>query len=1232
MKEEYKTKLLDKGIKVLSKWKARYIIVEENNYEDLAPNDDVKGEKEILTLIKQSLKNPKVKNLAITGSYGSGKSSVLRTFEKQNSEYGYLNISLASFKEICENNEVKNSNNNPIGNFKILDINEVEKSIIQQIFYRVEDSKIPNSRFKRIKADSKSLVWELYLKSFFIFLWAVSVIILFKGKSLELESIIFQNLFLQIIFVSGCLLFLKDILEIIYKKGIDKVKLKDLEIDLCEKDEGSILNKHLDEILYFFEVTNYDVVVIEDLDRFSNTEIFTKLREINTLINNFEKINRKVTFVYAIKDDIFVDKKERTKFFDFIIPIIPVINSSNSESILMNKLGEYRISSSFISNISLYVDDMRMLKNIRNEFLMYKSRLNYIKDYNKLFAMIVYKNLYPKDFSRLHLNEGNIYEIFRNKKALIEKESKKIEERIKEIKEKLWKLGDESLKNLKELRKVYVGALLEKVPLITKVQLESNYQPLSFLLSENNFNYLKENRITNYISSNSSYAQRLNLAFKELEMLVDENVSYEERVKNITLKEEGKSNKLKLEIERLEKDKKKLQHISLQEILRNTDNDEVFNDEVKSNKLLLFLIRNGWIDEMYHEYISYFYPGSLTNEDKEFLTSIKAGEKLVPDFRLSKLSKIIEKLQLDDYKRRNILNLDLLDYLEKNFEKFSYQYNEVISLLCDESEESINFIELYKEYSGDKPFFIKCLCNKWSNIWNFIESNSVFTKEKKGKYLEDILNYGDLKDIVKINENGILEKTIVMNEEFFELNIDRSKLEVVIKELELKFKRLNISSEKTETFNYIYENNYYEINKKNIELILEKLDSSVSSNNLYSANYTTIRNSKCKKLIGYVDTNLEYYLENVFLEVENNLNESEGVLIDLLDNEKVSKELKESVIKKENTKISFLYCVPKELWEMIIKNNKIKAEWKNIIDYFKEVQEIDETIAIFLNQKENYEDLSKKKISEESEENNEIIKSLSIELLKNELIKIKALRLIVKSYSQGQNSMGLINVSEARVGALIELNMLNLTEENLHELKFNYLDKHIELIRKNIDIFLENPNKFNLEADDLIEILKFTELTPNQKINLVNGLVKGLLGADESDNLLKAIYEVLVKEEVDIKLDNELLNTLIEFEIYEEYKKELFYKQINYLGVEEKIDIFLKIHEIFSKQDIEGFLMNLGEPYSQITKKGSRPSLKVNKNNRELCSRLKERNYISSFKEIGEGIRVNTFKVKKSVS
>jgi len=76
---------------------------------------------------------------------------------------------------------------------------------------------------------------------------------------------------------------------IIGKFKVSKVSFNSASITF-DKNNSSIFNKYLDEIIYFFEATKFNVVVFEDLDRFENVTIFSKLRELNRLINNSEHI------------------------------------------------------------------------------------------------------------------------------------------------------------------------------------------------------------------------------------------------------------------------------------------------------------------------------------------------------------------------------------------------------------------------------------------------------------------------------------------------------------------------------------------------------------------------------------------------------------------------------------------------------------------------------------------------------------------------------------------------------------------------------------------------------------------------------------------------------------------------------------------------------------------------------------------------------------------------------
>src|SRR3989344_3169370 len=210
---------------------------------------------------------------------------------------------------------------------------------------------------------------------------------------------------------------LSKILGIYSNSRIQKLKFKDGEIELGDNLSNSLLNHFLSEIIYYFEVSGCNLVFFEDLDRFKNSDtIFEKLREINLLLNQAKQLKgRRIVFVYAIKDEVF-SEKNRTKFFDFIIPVMPFIDGKNSEVFLMNRL--QGIKPKLISDISFYIDDMRLLKNICNEFKIFEKRLQSmyedlsndlqeVFDNEQLLALVTFKNISPSKFSELYQKPEN---------------------------------------------------------------------------------------------------------------------------------------------------------------------------------------------------------------------------------------------------------------------------------------------------------------------------------------------------------------------------------------------------------------------------------------------------------------------------------------------------------------------------------------------------------------------------------------------------------------------------------------------------------------------------------------------------------------------------------------------------------------------------------------------------------------------------------------------------------
>lgn len=657
---------------------------------------------EYIKILNNSIINPESKNIALSGGYGIGKSSILKTFVNSNSRHKILNISLANFSHF-QGNIAKNkskSNDNTENNI----INKIEENIVKQMFYTVKYSKIPFSRYKKIEHISNTRNrLNIILINIFIF---VSIYIfkpniiynfidklkIFLGKDLFTrisevipdwinveKSEIVKIMFLVVFFI-GCLELL-----IILKKNISlakwTIRTKNLgEVELGKNiSEESIFNKDLDEILYFFEATHYNVVIFEDLDRFNNIDIFVRLRELNMIINNSEQINRKITFIYAIRDDIFNTYTDRNKFFDLIIPVVPVINALNSEEHFQNRINDNgkNVSDELIKNVSLHISDMRTLINICNEFKLYKKQLNKSGEeiLNKLFAMIVYKNIEPVDFWKLHNGEGLIGELFSKRdlkyKMIEVYKSKKINEIISECDSRIGQLQEEFLSIFDEDT--------EHVYSITNEKL--SYEGISLIKQNLNKDDLKLKvfKTKDYLDYDI-VDTKSNIKIKVKELLNNNKKgSYKDRQQYFIEERDLKLKDINKLIDEKFKDFDEQQNISIKRAINDFGKD-ILCEELRNKELLVYFIKKGYIDENYNDYITYFYPGYITYQDNKFLISLQGMNYLGFDYKLNNVERVIEKINVDVFNDKSILNYYLIDYIIKNKKQNKYKvyYDELV--------------------------------------------------------------------------------------------------------------------------------------------------------------------------------------------------------------------------------------------------------------------------------------------------------------------------------------------------------------------------------------------------------------------------------------------------------------------------------------------------------------------------------------------------------------------------
>lgn len=413
---------------------------------------------EYFTALDNAFSENQVRNIAVTGPYGAGKSTVILSYLDKRKEKDFISVSLADFSLSGKDQEPpKNA--------------EIELSILQQILYKEDKSTLPDSRIDRIQKRDIKHILGIFFSSLSIvlplFLFSLSVmpkkILSYFGadeKTLAyVENAFPERLGISVILALTSLFFT---VRVASKAGFFDKKLKLNKIaflqasaDVSAQESSSLLNNCLDEIVYFFSRSRSKVVVFEDLDRLGNSEIFVKLREINQIINNNIK-NVPVRFIYACRDDIFLGSDVRTKFFDFILPVVPVLDSRNAYTHLRNKLKDFPVRDNvLLKQTSLYISDMRSLKNIANEYNVFRQVVDENKNEAKIFSVIFYKNIYAQDYNLTDKKSGVLFSFIKDYRLrkLHENYFNSLDEKKTELEEKSQRLEKETASSDADVRK-----------------------------------------------------------------------------------------------------------------------------------------------------------------------------------------------------------------------------------------------------------------------------------------------------------------------------------------------------------------------------------------------------------------------------------------------------------------------------------------------------------------------------------------------------------------------------------------------------------------------------------------------------------------------------------------------------------------------------------------------------------------------------------------------------------
>lgn len=1178
-----------------------------SEYRDLTPIDSIENGDEYIEALNWAFQNKKVKNIALTGPYGAGKSSIIETFLRKNDEdksalnkirTSALKISMATF---LKGNAATDEPNGKIQ----VDADEVEKGILKQLFYKVEPGRIPQSRYRKLHPIKK-------FKTFLYVLVAMLVILFFMEAMTPTTCDKFRKVIERVVSpvlpnpffakTAAVLLFalFAWIITCLYRTAISKFRVKEIKLPTDTtvqsgvEEADSVFNRNLDEIMYFFEETGYKTVFFGDLDRLDEPKIFVHLRELNNLLNNDDAIKAKpIVFVYAVRDDIF-SKEDRTKFFDFIIPVIPVINSTNSGEILLQRLQEAKangiehdISQGFVLDIAPFISDMRILQNIYNEFVVYKKTLRISQELSlsdeQMLAMLVFKNLYPSDFADIQDEKGILKKVFVDKNNFIARKKLNIQKDIANYVLIIQNVQNDTCKSIRELKYAMLCTLMGGFYIFNRFYggNTSDVDAATVMHDDYDMTQLIQGKYrgvqfrNQYSTNNSIYDS------KDL-------VAYVERWKGIKEVGEKGLESLQSDLEKLRARQHKLSGMSIVELLKAYHVDEVFSENVQTNKLLVFLLRRGYIDEKYASYINYFKGTSITKDDMNFILAVKNQTPLDFDYHLTKIPMVVERLQVYEFEQKAIYNFDLLEELlgEENPEKLMT----FIQQLADGDELSWRFIDEFVNRTSKQPLFIRLLSKKWTGMWAHISADETLSYDHQLMYLQNILSELEILRIEAQNIDRCMTRYFEEHADILQRlrECNNNKIISVIDSLDVHFVALSTATVPSDVLDSVFEKCHYVLNEEMIKNVIAYKSSNLLDD-FEGRPYSALITLNYPALLRYVQDNIVEFVDEIVL-AHGSLSDNSEDIVDMLIRLEGETEIQAKLVEQESFCMECIDdCAGDHVranknawmlvWDALLKKNAVKVSWENVFDYWK-VYQFSEALKGYVN-------LHAEELAEidAAVVNDSFIKAF-IEADFEQEIERKLLPVLRLE----KFDLEISSIAEPTLRIMVDCNYFEFTADRYTAVKDVSSEIGIKFILKNQEDYMSLSDSIPMTSS-LLEQLAFNDG----------------FAVNNRHQVFSDYAESYMTEKIAMQMKAHDLPV----------SKDIFETAWNCTSQEDHIELLLDYCTILNAEELEQYFAELRAPYSELSDRSRRHevSLPIKDKNKALAEHLKKIGYFTNWEE-----------------
>ena len=1203
--------------------------------------------------LETALTKPDVRNIALSGGYGVGKSSILKEFSRRHQDR-VVELSLSAMAPISAAELDKS-----VPKQAATPTNRIQQEIVKQLLYRESTAEARGSRFRRLECFN----WPSAIVFAVIFASFIAIVFLLTGWSSQIASAIslgdsariWVSLIIWGIFTVGSLL-----VGHLWtgRLQIKQVTAGSAAVTLDEKSV-SYFDQYLDEIVYYFQVSHRNIVIFEDIDRFDDPQIFDTLRSLNTILNaspqifkggqafgnesktgeacislgQSKKACEPIRFIYAVKDSIFdqVGKKEeepnrsasakvqktdlvqeeivranRTKFFDLIVPVVPFISCQNARDLASrlikedNNIDPSKIGSGLLNLAARYVPDMRLLKNVCNEFAVFHERIFSgagkqlgIDDAN-LFAMMLYKSTHPGDFEKIRVGNSDLDNLYQASRVFVTNNIQRLEEerrtliRLGDVPERSHRLGKQLLKHIYNVKKESQNQSQQVYEFAGGSLTDKDLQEPKFW---NDFVSAPESSaVLSVRLSPPTYYNNNGLVLlftrEHLKAVLDDSLD----IDSWNAESNQRLDQIAAAISDL-----RHRHWDMKELIQHSELHEGDGDEGRTfaaiakdalgDGLTYQLVRAGYIDRNFTLYTTTFHGDVLDSGAMNFIIHHVDPNMMDQNFALTSSEvKAIINDRPGNLDEPGMYNIAILDYLLtiKNQDK---HLDTMITSLIELGAQQRDFIQSYLDGGSEREPFVIRFTSQFSGALKYLIGEVNLDDSARIKFINIALSCLSSEKEYELDDRTIayFRDTYEHFDVMISNDINPDQIAQVVKlyaAAEIRLSKLRPLS--TSMRHSFVAHDLYEINRDNLQVALYGNGTgSLALDVIKKANPTVYQ---------YILENLDSYTAAVD-GVSSSVDVPQEFTSTLKDVLGVNEKVLPLVVAGASPEcmVDDLSSLPQETWPVLAANKRFPATFNNVEQYINTIGKLDKNLARIL--------IEPKSITESSAVDDatklKLVKSI---LAASDTIESPAVR-VQLVVSLGLKSGSYINVTdiEPEIGDLFPLLVRNHLIVDTAA-TYQYLAKTDWPTREQ---FIAESTDFSeyltpvLIGDDFQQLLESIRIDEKVKKAVVNNADQYVQIADGA--ALVALAKTAVQRDAMISIKTIL---------------EMAKAQVDSADV---VSLLRPHLSDISSTQLAPILNALGEPWEQLISFGAdRPKIPDTSDNRILLDALERQGIVSS--------------------